>query len=258
MQDSDPFTRLRTSADLEGNLRNLLHVPPAPAGLDSPCQFQHRPLAHAVAKIIRPAGLQHRRHQAILPVIIMGKPAERSLDASYDHWNIRINLLKNTGIYRHGIVGPLSGLSFRSICVIVPQPLGCGVMIDHRVHCSGIDPEIKPWSAQFAEIPEVIPPVRLRHNRHTPAPFLKPACNAGGSERRMVDESIACENDYVNVVPSQRLDFLFRSREHVCGLFLFNGSHYILSGSWIPRISIAFTRTSATVWMRTSLNLRTS
>ena len=178
-------------------------------------KLQHRPLPHPVAEPVGPGRDQHRRQEAVLPVIIMRKTPKRSLDAADDHRHIGKQLLENLGIDRDRIVGTGSGLALRSIGIVVPEPLGRGIVVDHRVHSPGIQAEIQPRSAQLAEIPQVIPPVRLRHHSHPVAPFLQPAGNHRRPEGRMVDEGVAREKDHVYVIPSQSLHLLYRGRKHI-------------------------------------------
>ena len=87
-------------------------------------------------------------------------------------------------------------------------------MVDHGIHGSGIYPEVQTGPAEFAEIPQVIPPVGLRHDRHPVAVLLEPAGYDGSTERRMVHKGIAAENDDVDIIPSQGSDLLDRSRYH--------------------------------------------
>ena len=112
----------------------------------------------------------------------MGDTSERRLYTTYYHRDIGINLLKDLRIHRHGIVRPLSSLAFRSIGIVRTQTLGGSIMIDHRVHSTGIDSEIQSRSTQLAKITQIIPPVRLRNHRHPVTVFLQPSGYDGSSE----------------------------------------------------------------------------
>ena len=149
----------------------------------------------------------------------MGDTSEGCFDSSYDYRNIRIYLLKNLSIDRDCIIRSLAGLSFRSIRVITSQTLGGSIMIHHRIHRTAVDTEIKSRSTELPEISKIIPPVRLRHDCHSISMFLEPPRNDSRTEGRMVDEGIACKEDDIDVIPSQRLDLLDRGRYHICNCF---------------------------------------
>ena len=202
MELEHALSHLGLSGPEECQLRNLLHVMHAPARLDATGKLQHRLFAHAVTEIVRAAGNQHGRHQAVIPIVVMGKPAEGSLHAADDDRNVRIQFLQYLCIHGYRPVRPLPEFGFRSICIIVAEPFGCRVVVHHGIHRTGIDPEIKPRSTKLLEIPEVIPPVGLRHNGNAPAPFLKPTRYTGSPERGMVHKSISCKKYDVNVVPA--------------------------------------------------------
>ena len=82
---------------------------------------------------------------------------------------MRIKPLEYAGIDGHGIVGTVSGLASGSIGIVTAQTLGGGIMVDHRVHGSGIDSEKQTRGSQFTEVPQIVLPVGLRDDRHTVA-----------------------------------------------------------------------------------------
>ena len=202
VKNQHTFLGLRLSAYIERYLWDLVHIVTASARLDSAGQFLHRLLPHSVAQIVRSTCHQHRRHQTILPIVIVGKPPQRSLDSANDHRYIRIQFLQDLGIDSHSVIRPLSELPVRGIGIIVPEPLGSRIVVHHRIHGPCIDTEIKTRRTQLLEIPQVVAPVRLRHNSNAPAPFLKPTRYTCSSERRMVHESVTGKQDNVNVIPA--------------------------------------------------------
>ena len=201
--------------DIEGDLGNLLHPVAGPAFLDAPGELQHRAFAHAVAEVIGPGGNQDRGHQAVFPVIVVGEPAEGSLDAADDNGHIREEFLQDLGVHRDGVVRTGAGLAFGRVGIVVPKALGGRVVVHHGVHGAGIQAEVQPRGAQLAEIAEVVPPVGLGHHRHTVAPFLQPSAYHRRPEGRMVYEGVSREQDYINVIPSQGLHLLDGSRKHI-------------------------------------------
>ena len=142
----------------------------------------------------------------------MGKTPERSLDASYDHRYIRPQPLKYLGIYCDCPVRSSSKLSVRSVCVFMTQTPGCGIMVDHGIHRPGVHCKIQPWSAQLAEVPQVILPVRLWHHSYPVTEFFEVSGYTRRTETRMIHKGVTCKEDHVYVVPSEPLNFLYGSR----------------------------------------------
>ena len=95
------------------------------------------------------------------------------------------------------------------------ETLSGGIMIDHRVHGPGIDAEIQSRSPEFPEVAQIVAPVRLRNDRNPVTMLLKPSGDNRRPEGGMVDESIAREHDYVDVIPSESLDFFRAGRNHI-------------------------------------------
>ena len=206
---------LAAAVHIESQLRDLSDVRDVSAGFDGAGQLEHRPLPHSVTEPVCTAGHKDRRHKFVLPIIVMRHTPEGSFYSTDHNRHIRPQLLEDLCIYGHGIVRPLSGLAFRGVGVVAAEPLGRGVVVHHRVHRTGIHTEIKPRSAQLAEVAKVVSPVRLRHDSHPVAIFLKPSGNHRRTERRMIDKSVTSEYDDVNIVPSKSLDLFGGGRDHM-------------------------------------------
>ena len=84
---------LPLSAHKESDLRDLMDLMNIPLRLYGPCQLDHRLLPHPVAKVVSLAPLQDGRQQLVLPVVIVSKTAQRSLDTADDDRHIRIKIL---------------------------------------------------------------------------------------------------------------------------------------------------------------------
>jgi hypothetical protein len=81
-------------------------------------------------------------------------------------------------------------------------------VVHHRIHRPGRHAEEEARSAELGEIPQVVPPVGLGHNRHT-IPFgFEQTAHDGRAERRVVDVGIAREEDHVELIPAACADFL--------------------------------------------------
>ena len=165
-------------------------------------QGHHRPLSHPVHQIVGTGIHEDRRFQAVLPVIIMGEPAQRSLDAADDHRHVGIELLQNLGVDRHCIVRTVTGTAFGRICIIAAQTLGSRIVVDHRVHIAGVDGKEKPRHTHLPEVAQVIPPVGLGNDRHLVAAGLERPCHHRRTERRMVDERIPGEQNHIGCFPA--------------------------------------------------------
>ena len=196
----------------ECELGDFLHLPEIASGLDGPRQFKHRPLAHAVAQPVGSAVQQDGAHQAVVPIVIVGQAAERSLHSPDDDRDIRPEFLQDTGVDGDGPVRTLPGLAVRGIGVIVAQTLGGRVVVDHRVHRPGVDGKVETRRAELAEITQVITPVRLGDDGHPVAELLKVSRYARGTETRMIHKGVTREEDDVYVVPSESTDLLDGSR----------------------------------------------
>ncbi len=60
----------------ESYLGYLVHLMEGSSRLNAPGEFQHGSLPHPVAKVIRPAAYKNRRHEVILPPVVMGESPE--------------------------------------------------------------------------------------------------------------------------------------------------------------------------------------
>ena len=81
---------LPLSAHKESDLRDPMDFVNIPLRLYGSRQLDHRLLPHPVTEIVSLAPLQYGRNKFIFPIVIMGKPTERSLDSPDDDRNIGI------------------------------------------------------------------------------------------------------------------------------------------------------------------------
>lgn len=208
----------------EGNLRERLDIAQIAARFDGAGQFQHRLLPHPVAEVVRGAPVQNGGQEFVLPVVVVGQPTQGGFDAADHDRDVGIELLEDLRVDAHRIVRSLAGFSARGVSIVVPEPLPRRVVVHHGVHRPGIHAEVQPRRPELAEIAQVVPPVGLRNHRHPITETLQPTSNAGGSEGRMIHERVSRKQDHVDVVPTQGLNLLHGSREHVAAVwFLFHG-----------------------------------
>ena len=215
MEYERAFSRLRIAFPEECDLRDGFHLPPAPAFLDAPGEFQHGLFPHAVAEVVRTAVHQYGRHQPVVPIVVVREAPQGRFHPAYDHRDLRPELLEDAGVDGHRAVRALACLALGGVGVVVAQALGGGVVVDHGIHRPGVHREIEPGSPQLAEIAQVVPPVRLRHDGHPVAPVLEPSGYAGGAETGVVHVCVTCEKDDVNIVPAELLDLLHGGGDHV-------------------------------------------
>ena len=211
------------SAHPEGQLGDAAHIRRLAVRFDGARQFQHRPLPHTVAEPVGAAAHEHRRHKAVLPVVVVGEAPQRGLDAADHDRHVGIELFENTGIYADRVVRPRPRPSVGRVGVVAAQTFRRGVVIDHRVHSSRIHSEIEAGTAQFAEVAQVVPPVGLGNHCHPVAPLLEPSGDYGGTERRVVHEGVTAEEDDVYPVPPELFHLLDGGRYHIC--FCHKGLH---------------------------------
>ena len=144
----------------------------------------------------------------------MREPPHRSLDAADHHGDVRVQFLQDTGIDIDRVIGTGAGFAVGGVSVVVPEPFRGRVMVNHRVHRARIEGEIEPRPAEFAEVPQVVPPVGLGHDGNAVTPFLEPPRKHGTAEGRMIHKRIPGKKDHVDVIPAEGVHLLFGGRDH--------------------------------------------
>ena len=164
--------------------------------------------AHAVVEQVGRGVGENTGKQTVVPIVVVRQTTHGGFDTSNNHRGIGIELLEDTRVYVCGAVRAETCLPARCVSIIVTQTAGSGVVIDHTVHYTTIDPEKEAWSPELAEIAQVVAPVGLRNNSHTIASCLKRTPNNGCTKGRMVNVSIACDQNDVDLLPSKALDLI--------------------------------------------------
>ena len=171
----------------------------------------------------------------------MGQPPQRCLYTPNHNRHLRPEFFKNLGIYGYRVVRAHSRCPVGRIGICAPQPLCRSVVIYHRVHSSCRDSKEEPWSAQLAEITQIVSPIGLRHNGNPVTCRFQDSADYSCTKRGMIYVSISANEDNIHIIPSPCLHLLPGSGRKQIRL----GHNYILSGSSIPRISIPFLSTKA-------------
>ena len=161
----------------------------------------HYPLTHSIDKQVGTALHNHRGLQAVAPIVVVRKAAQRSLNATHNNRHVGIETFENLRIYRSGVVGAETRLTTSRIGIVATQAyVGC-IVIYHRIHSSGRDAKEQAWRTQLGEVTQIVTPVGLRHDGYAIPLSLKQTANNGCTECRVVDIGIAREDDYIDVIP---------------------------------------------------------
>ena len=172
-------------------------------------------LAHTVADDVGSGIAEDTAAQGVLPVVVVGEPAERCLDASQHDGHIGEELPQDAavddgGVFRPAVVAPVGAIG-----ILRAQAAVGGVFVDHRVHTSRRDAEEEARAAKLLEVAEVAVPVGLRHDGHAIAVSLEHTPDDGHPERRMVHIGIAREEDDVERVPSPQFQLFLGGGQEV-------------------------------------------
>ena len=187
----------------EGHLPDLAEQLGVVAVAHGTGHLLHDSLAHAVDQKVGAAVGEDRRHHRVAPVVVVGQPAQRSLDAAGDHGRVGKEPLEDPRVDRDGAVGAETRLAARRVGVVVAQAQVGRVVVDHRVHRAARDAEEQTRRAQLGEVAQVVAPVGLRHDRHPIALGFEQPSDDGGAEGRMIDIGVAREEDDVEAVPAE-------------------------------------------------------
>ena len=190
-------------------------------------------LAHAVGDKVGTGRKKYGWHEFVLPVIVMGKTAQRSLNAAKHNGNIGEELLQNLRIYYGGIFGSAVVTAIGRIGILGTQTLAGGVFVHHRVHRPWRDAKEQTRTTKLLEVAKVAVPVGLRNDSDTIAMSLKGATYDGSTKRRVVNIGIGREEYDIELVPATQVTFLLGRRQKVCQ------HHGAVRKARMPRIMVA-------------------
>ena len=108
-----------------------------------------RVLAHAVDDQVGLAVEQDRPADRVAPVVVMGQPPQRRLDAAGDDRHAGERLAGAVAVRQRRPVGPQADPAAGRIGVVVADLLVGGVVVDQRVHVAGADGEEQPRPAEL-------------------------------------------------------------------------------------------------------------
>ena len=163
-------------------------------------------LAHAVVEQVGGGVGEDAGEQTVVPIVVVRQTAHGGLDTGNDDRGVGIELLEDARVDVCGTVGSETCLAARGVGIVVTQATGSGVVVDHAVHHTAIDPEEEAWLSKLAKIAQVVAPIGLRNNGNPIASGFERAPDDGCAEGRMVDVGIACDQNDVDLLPSKALD----------------------------------------------------
>ena len=89
----------------EGHLREFAQQLGVVAVFERFGHLHDAPVAHAIHQQVGAALHEHRGFQPVAPVVIVGEPAQRGLDAANDYGGVWVELFEDFGVGHNGIVG---------------------------------------------------------------------------------------------------------------------------------------------------------
>ena len=133
--------------------------------------FDDRLFAHAVNEQIGAAVDQHRTAHLVVPVIVMGKTAQRRFDAADDNGQAGEGAARQAGIDNDGAIGAAAGGTAGGIRVLFAAAARHRIVRHHRVDIARVDQNTEPRPAHGFKIDRRME-VRLGQNGDAEAVFL--------------------------------------------------------------------------------------
>ena len=168
----------------------------------SPRDGEDRALSHAEGEQVGLGMNQVTGAHLVGPIIVMGHPAQRGLDAAGHHGHTLEGLPAALGIDRRSAVRAQADAAPGRVGVgVAPFPVG-RVVVDHGVHIAGADGVEEPRRAQGAPGVGALP-IGLGQHRHAKAMGLEPAPQQGRGEGGVIHIGIPGDKDHVGLIPAQ-------------------------------------------------------
>ena len=182
------------AADIPDGLHRLAFFQP-------PGDLGHAALPHAVGQKVRAAVLQNGAAHIIVPVVIVGEPAQAGLDAADDDGHAGKGLPGAVGIDDHRPVGALARQAAGGIAVPGPAALGHRIVGHHGIDVAGIDEHPQPGPAHGQEVGGAVP-VGLGQDGHPEARLFQRAGDHRRAEGGMVHIGVAGDQQKVIIIPA--------------------------------------------------------
>ena len=161
----------------------------------------HGPLAHTVRKQVGTAVLQNGAAHCIVPVIVVGKPAQAGLDAADDNGRAGEGLSCPVGIHDDRPVGALARDTAGGIVILGSPALCHRIVSNHRVNVARIDEHAVSGLAHGKEIIGIVP-VGLGQDGHPEAGFFQRPGDDRRTKRGVIHIGIAGDQQKVVIIPA--------------------------------------------------------
>ena len=156
---------------------------------------------HAVGEDVRLGVEQDGPAHLVLPVVVVGKPAEGRLQPADDNGNVPKGLPHPVGVDHGGVVGTQAGLAAGGVGVVVAALLRGGVVGHHGVDVPRPDEHPQPGPAQSSEHLRAVP-VRLGQHGHPIALRLQQPPDDSRAEGGVVHIGVPGDEQEVIPVPA--------------------------------------------------------
>ncbi len=168
-------------------------------------------LPHAVTEQVGTTINQNTAAHPVVPIVIVGKAAQRCLQPPEDEGHVPIRLPDPVAVDNDRAVRAQPHLPARRI-VVIPAPLFRRRIVRHHgVDIPGRHQKPEPRPAEPAKI-LTAPKVRLRQHRHPKPGSLQHARDDGGAKRGVVDIRVPAHKDKISLPPAPRQHILPRHR----------------------------------------------
>ena len=161
-------------------------------------------LPHAEHQDIRAAVDEDGRTHPVIPVIVMGKAAQRRLQPAEHNRDIGITLPHPAAVNDRRPVGPAAGFAAGGVGILAAAAFGRRIVRHHRIDIAAADEEAQPGRP---EPPHILCRLRLRQDAHA-KPFR---FQHTGDDRRpkagMIDIGIAGDHHNIRLAPAALLHF---------------------------------------------------
>ena len=157
-------------------------------------------LAHAKADEIGSGVLCNAGQNGVQPVIVVGKPAQRSLQTAQDHRQVGVGLLGQPGVNGGAAVRPRAADAAGRVFVLGTRNFCHGVVAHHAVHVAAADEKAVLRPAEPLEV-LAVGIAGLGQHADLIALGLQQAADDGGAKAGVVNVGIAAHHHKVQLIP---------------------------------------------------------
>ncbi len=176
-------------------------------------QLNQRGLGIAIQQNIGLGIDQHRAPDLVGPVVVVRDPAQRRFDTADYQRHIGVGFTAALRVDQHRTVGPFTCRCIRSIGIVGAYLAVGSVSVNHGIHIPRRDAEIEIGPAQHLERVSRHP-FRLTDDADPETLRFEQAPYQGHAETRMVDISVAGDQNNVAAIPAERIHFGPRHRQN--------------------------------------------